>query len=74
MNLKEIEDQALHLPEHERALLIQRLVISLDTPSPQELEEDWLVEAQRRAKELDEGSVQAIPAEEVMRKARDLLK
>jgi hypothetical protein len=57
MNLQKIENEALHLPKGERASLIQKLVLSFDTPSPQELREDWLVEAQSRAKELDKGLV-----------------
>lgn len=73
MNLKQIEAEALHLPEDERAELAQKLLISLDTPSEQEITADWLLEAQRRARELDAGTVQAIPAEEVRRKAQALL-
>ena len=41
---------------------------------PDEREEDWLLEARRRARELDEGIVQPIPAEEVREKARALLR
>ena len=74
MNLKQIEDEALHLPEDERAELAQKLLISLDAPSEQEIAADWLLEAQRRAKELDAGTVQAIPAEEVRRKSQALLR
>ncbi|MEX1670918.1 addiction module protein [Zhongshania guokunii] len=74
MNLQKIEDEALHLPKEERTKLIQRLVLSLDSPSESELRSDWLHEAQRRAAELDNGSVQAVPSEEVMRKARTLIK
>ena len=54
--------------------LIQRLVLSLESPSAEELTSDWLVEAQRRAMELDNGSVQAVPGDEVLRKARALIK
>ncbi len=74
MNLQRIEKEALHLPKEERAQLIQRLVLSLESPSEEELRSDWLIEARRRAKELDNGSVQAVPAYEVMRKARALIK
>ncbi len=74
MNMKQIENEALHLSEEERAELAQKLLLSLDTPSQKEIEEDWLVEAQQRARELDEGVVQPIPAEEVRRKARALLR
>ena len=40
---------------------------------PDEIEEDWLIEARRRARELDEGLVQPIPADEVRKKARSFL-
>lgn len=74
MKLKQIEDEALHLPENERAELAQKLLLSLDTPSENEIAEDWLVEARRRARELEEGTVQPVSAEEVRRKARALLR
>lgn len=32
MDIQKIENEALHLPRKERADLIQRLVLSLDTP------------------------------------------
>ena len=64
MNLKQIKDDALHLPEEERAELAQKLLLSLDTPSQDEIEADWLTEAHRRARELDESIVQLIPVEE----------
>lgn len=74
MDLQRIEDEALHLPKEERAQLIQRLVLSLESPSREELRSDWLLESRRRAQELDDGSVQAVPSEDVMRKARALIK
>lgn len=74
MKLKQIEDDILHLSEEERAELAQKLLLSIDSPSESEIAEDWLVEAQRRARELDEGIVQPVPAEEVRRKAQALLR
>lgn len=74
MKLKQIEDNALHLPEEERAELAQKLLLSLDVPSEGEMAEDWLVEAQRRARELDEGIVQPVSADEVRHKAQALLR
>lgn len=74
MNLHEIEREALHLSEEERAELAQKLLLSLDAPTEAEIAEDWLVEADRRARELDDGVVKAIPAEEVRRKAMSLLR
>ena len=74
MKLKQIEDEALHLSGDERAELAQKLLLSLDAPSESEVAEDWLVEAKRRARELDAGTVQPVPAEEVRRKAQALLR
>ena len=74
MNLKQIEDEALHLPEDQRVELAQKLLFSLDAPSENEIAEDRRVEARRRARELEDGTVQPIPAEEVRRKARALLR
>ena len=73
MDIQKIENEALHLSRKERADLIQRLVLSLDTPTEEELRADWLAEAQLRAEELDNVSARAVPGEEVMRKARALL-
>jgi putative addiction module component (TIGR02574 family) len=74
MNLQKIEEEALHLPKEERVQLVQRLILSLESPSKEELRSDWLHEARRRAEELDSGSVQAVSGEDVMRKARALIK
>lgn len=41
--------------------------------SREDLKEVWLTEAQRRARELDAGSIKPIPAEEMRRKVRALL-
>ena len=74
MEFQKIQDEALLLPKEERAQLVQRLVLSLESPSKEELRSDWLLEARRRAEELDSGSVQGVSGEDVMRKARDLIK
>jgi len=74
MNPKQIEDKALHLTENERAELAQKLLLSVDMPTAEEIEEDWLLEASHRAKELDEGIVQPISAKEVRKKAQALLR
>jgi hypothetical protein len=39
MNLHEIEREALHLSEEERAELAQKLLLSLDTPTEAEIAE-----------------------------------
>jgi len=74
MDAATIEREALHLPLPERAKLAQKLLLSLENLTESELETAWLDEAERRAQEIDEGLVQLIPAEEISRKARALLK
>ncbi len=69
-----IEHEALKLPLEERAKLAQKLLLSLENLSEKELEQAWLAEADRRARELDRGAVQPVSAEEVRRKARELLR
>jgi Putative addiction module component len=74
MDLKTIEHEALSLSPEDRAKLAQKLILSLDLLSREEVKELWLIEAERRARELDRGEVQPIPAKEVRRKARALLR
>ncbi len=74
MNLQHIEDEALHLSGKERAELAQKLLLSLDSPSEDELSAVWLNEAVNRAKDIDSGAVQPISAEIVRVKAQALLR
>ncbi len=74
MDINQLEQEVLFLPEEVRAQLAHKLLLSLDVPSQNEIEEDWLIEAGRRSKELDRGTVKAIPAEDVRRKAQALLR
>ena len=69
-----IEHEALGLPPEDQAKLAQKLLLSLDSLSEDESNQVWLVEADRRARELDRGNVQPIAAEEVRKKARNLLR
>ena len=74
MDPRTIEHEALGLPPEDRANLAQKLLLSLDTLTEKESERSWLIEAERRARELDRGDVQPISADEVRRKARALLR
>jgi putative addiction module component (TIGR02574 family) len=74
MEPKIVQQEALRLPPEERAKLAQKLLLSLEALSEEELAQAWLVEANRRARELDRGKLQPVPAEEVRRKARALLR
>lgn len=74
--LKEIEQELLSLPEAERARLAHRLIVSLDEDvrADEGVQAAWLEEVKRRDAEIERGEVQAIPAEEAMRRAHEALK
>ena len=74
MKSKTLQEAALGLSPDERAELAQKLLLSLDDPSEEDITQTWLSEAARRARELDRGEVQPIPGEDVRRKARSLLR
>ncbi len=74
MDPQMIENEALQLAPEDRAKLAQKLLLSLETLTEEESEQTWLIEADRRARELDRGDVQPISEEEVRRKARALLR
>lgn len=74
MNMKQIESEALGLSESDRAELAQKLILSLDATDQKNLDEAWMLKAKERAKEIDDGIVQPIPADEVRRKAQALLR
>lgn len=72
--MKAITDIALSLPVEERARLVRQLLESLHTLPSAEVEQLWLEEAARRADQIDRGEVKLVPADEVLAKARALLK
>lgn len=74
MNLRDIERETMLSTEEERAELAQKLLLSLESSAEDEITEEWLAEAARRARELDAGLVEPVPAEEVRRKALALLR
>jgi putative addiction module component (TIGR02574 family) len=74
VDVKAITDIALSLPVEERARLVRQLLESLDTLPSAEVEQLWLEEAARRADQIDRGEVKLVPADEVLAKARALLK
>jgi len=58
-------EEALHLARESRALLAEKLLGSLDDGDDFEVSEAWRAEVRRRSKEIDEGAVELVPAEQV---------
>jgi len=61
---------ALALPPGSRAMLADMLLESLDSPDQKRLDELWVEEAERRAKEVDEGIVETIDLDNFLRSLR----
>ena len=70
MTVDELKAAALRLAPQARAELARELLSSLNDLSEPEIEQLWLEEAARRDRELDAGTVQAVPAEEILARAR----
>jgi putative addiction module component (TIGR02574 family) len=71
--LKQLEAEALELAPNERAQLAHRLIVSLDDDvedNPAEVERAWEDEIRRRLQEVDAGTAELIPAEEVFAELR----
>ncbi len=72
--LEELEAEVLGLHPKQRAELVQRLIRSLDQDVEEDLEEverAWEDEIRRRVAELDAGTAELVPADEVFAELRD---
>jgi len=70
MTFDQIAEEALTLPDEDRAMLADRLVESLDPTDDANLQAVWGAEAMRRLDDVREGRVQAIPMEEALKRVR----
>jgi putative addiction module component (TIGR02574 family) len=64
---KRLYDDALQLPDSERAELAAWLIESLDPKVDSDVDAAWDVEIKRRIDELDSGKVTAVPWPEARR-------
>ena len=70
----EVFRNALSLNVHDRAVLAQTLLASLDQLSEEEAEHLWAEEAERRLLEYRADRAKAVRAEEVAKKAEKLFR
>ena len=71
--LTKLTNQALTLPVEERVMLAQCVWDSVEHFESDEVKKAWMETADRRWSEIEEGKVKCLPAEEVMRQARNSL-
>ncbi len=67
---QEIIKEATALPVEERALVVDSLLRSLNTPDP-DIEKEWLIVAHRRLAGLRAGRAKEIPGDEVFARIRE---
>jgi putative addiction module component (TIGR02574 family) len=70
MHPEQIEAEIMKLDLDTRAKLAERIILSLDAPSDEENLHLWVLEAERRLKDLKDGRAREVPAENVFRRAR----
>jgi putative addiction module component (TIGR02574 family) len=69
-DVQRLLDDALRLPDQERAELAGLLIESLDEAQDADVQAAWSDEIARRLRELDSGAVKPIPWTEVRRRLR----
>jgi len=74
VSIEQLAEAALSLPSDARALLADRLVESLDPLTDHDVRGAWASESLHRLEELRLGQVKAVPAQEVLARARAQLK
>jgi len=70
-NSDNLIQQALGLPEDERAALAAALFRSLDHHVDSNADQEWAVEIEKRIAEIDQGAVSLIPWDSVMQEMRN---
>ena len=73
-NVAEIEAKIRSLSIEDKTELIRSLIGELDGPADADIDRAWLIEAQRRHREIAEGKVKPVPAQCVFEEARARLK
>ena len=68
--IAEIEKEIRALTQVDQERLLKALLEELEGPPDADVEQAWREEVQRRSREIDEGTVELIPADEVFARAR----
>jgi putative addiction module component (TIGR02574 family) len=72
MKTTDLITEALSLPLEERAILVDSLLKSFNSPQS-ETEKEWASVAKRRLEQLRSGEVEAVPGDEVFKRLWDRL-
>lgn len=67
---EKIYEQAITLPVDERLILIDKLLISANLPTQEDIDQAWSTEVERRCQALERGEAKLISGDEVFEKIR----
>ncbi len=70
MKTKDLIAEAISLPVEDRAMIVDSLLKSLNTPES-EIDRKWAIVAKRRLAELRSGKLEAVPGGDVFKKIWD---
>lgn len=73
LTFEQLTEEAMRLPAESRVLLADKLVESLDSEQPDQIQQLWATEAIRRRDEIRSGHVQPVPGEQVLEEVRRLV-
>ena len=73
MTLQQIMSEARQLPREEISQLLDLLLAESFTQPDPEVEAEWRTETRRRIAEIESGTVQGIPGEQVMAELRQII-
>jgi len=73
LTLDQITEEAIKLPPASRAALADKLIESLESEEPDDIQRLWTAEAIRRRDEIRSGQVQPVPGEQVIEEVRRLV-
>lgn len=69
-DIETLASEAMKLGIGERAMLAEKLILSLDAPPEEENLHLWVAEAERRLQELRTGKAKDIPTKDVFQRAK----
>jgi len=72
--LEELTEKAMRLSSRERAVLAESLLLTIDEGEEPLLDAETAAELDRRARDLKDGRVTGIPADQVLRDVREALR
>jgi putative addiction module component (TIGR02574 family) len=72
--LSHIQQEIRELSDSEKETLLRQLWEELDGPGDTDIDAAWLEEIERRAREIDDGAAEVVPADEVFAKIESSLR